>query len=172
ATRRSGPVGMLGNEAKSSIAMSPDGRFAVAYQFTSTGGTQSDIFMKRFDAFGNVLTAPAIAFSGDSERNPSVAMDSSGNAVVAWERAGPGNSFDIKARRVSNAGTLSAELSIRNTTAAEASPTVAMNRTGLAFVVAYHTLTAGGGQTVEVDEIDANNINRNHFTLPGRNLFA
>src|SRR5262249_51536357 len=123
----------------------------------------------RFNAFGGQLTHTAIAASPGTERNASVAMDSSANAVVAWEEINAGRSFDIKAMRGSNAGGLGTGDDIRSTTAAEASAAVAMNRTGGAFVVAYHTLN-GGAQTVEVDEVSANNT-KVHFTLGGSNLF-
>jgi hypothetical protein len=45
-----------------------------------------------------------------------------------------------------------------------------MRRTGGSFVVAYHITTPSGGpQDIGVDEINADNTNRAHFTLTGLN---
>jgi hypothetical protein len=161
-----------GNETNPSVAMSPDGRFAVAYQFKSTSPSSTqkeDILLARYDAFGGLMSHTAIAFTTTSERNADVAMDGSGNAVVVYEKL-VGNDFDIKAVRVSNTGVAGSEFTISGTLAEEFVPKVAMSRTGGSFVVAYDITTPSGGpQDIGVDEINANNTNRAHFTATGLN---
>ena len=137
-------------ETRPSIAMTPDGRFDVAYQLQFSG-TDDDILMSRYTASGGLLGSQGVATSTGREQAPSVSMDIFGNAVVAYQRL-VGNDFDIKARRVSGLGTVGSEINIRNTTNQELNPSVALRRTGGAFVVAYNT-----PGTVEVAEVTASN---------------
>src|SRR5262249_11241866 len=68
-----------------------------------------------------------------------------------------------------NTGVSGGEFNIRNSGLNEFVPKVAMNRTGGSFVVTYDTATTTGGSVdVGVDEINANNTNRAHFSIAGQ----
>ena len=92
-------------ETHSSVAMTPDGRFDVAWEETFRV-TDHDIKLNRYNAFGGLL-AHTISSSTSNDVTPSVSMDNFGNGVVAWERSG-----DIKARRISFFGSLGSEINI------------------------------------------------------------
>jgi hypothetical protein len=155
------------DETSPSVAFSKGGNFDVAYQTQAHGSTQEDVRLDRFDAQGGLLGSLPIANSGARERRPSVAMDDAGNAIVAYEKL-VGSDFDIKAKRVSIAGVAGSEINIRNTTAQERNPTIALERTGGSFVVAYETDLLGvpGNRTVEVAEFDPSNVRGLTLNLP------
>jgi hypothetical protein len=146
----------IADEARSSVAISKDGHFDVAYQFKLEGANEEDIILTRFDSAGGRIDDKVIANSTARETNPSVAMDTEGDAVVAYQKF-VGSDFDIKAKRVSSLGAMGGEIPISNTPSQELHPTVALSRTGGAFVVAYDTDLIGvpGNRTVEVAEVTA-----------------
>ena len=135
-----------------SVAMTPDGRFDVAWEHTFSTNDH-DIYMNRYSASGGLLGTSYIETSTAFESRPSVSMDDSGNAVVAWQRQIFGNN-DVIARRVSASGVLGAETTIAATSFSEESPKVALKRTGGSYVVVYN----GFDQTsehVRVAEVSA-----------------
>lgn len=139
-------------ELNPSIAMTPDGRFDVAWEevFSSS---DHDIRLNMYNTSAQLTHSDAISLSTSNEALPSVAMDRNGNAVVAWERAGNGG-FDIKARRVNAAGVMGSELTIANSSANEVNPSVAIKRNGGAFVVSYQSMTASPTR-VKVAEVSS-----------------
>ena len=136
-----------------SVAMTPDGRFDVAWEHTFSTNDH-DIYMNRYSAFGGLLGAHAISLSSSNDVTPSVSMDNFGNGVVAWERSG-----DIKARRISFSGSLGSEINIASSSALETLPSVALKRGGGGFVVAYEsfTTTPRTPARVKVAEVSAFN---------------
>jgi hypothetical protein len=135
-------------ETHPSIAMTPDGRFDVAYQFQFSS-SDDDVLLARFSSGGSLLGTTLVAGSSAREQAPSVAMDNFGNAVVAYQKF-VGSDFDIKARRVSPLGSLGAEINIQSTTAQETAPAVALKQGGGGFVVAYNSASS-----VKVTEVSA-----------------
>jgi hypothetical protein len=139
------------DERHPSVARTPDGRFAVAYQ-RDNNGSNPDVILRRYSATGSLVNTHNIATSSGSEFSPRVAMDDSGNSVVAWYQI-VGSDRDIKARKVSSGGVLGSTITVRNTTRDELFPSVAMHRTNGSFVVAY---TVGfTNASVEVVEVNA-----------------
>ena len=135
-----------------SVAMTPDGRFDVAWEHTFSTNDH-DIYMNRYSASGGLLGTSYIETSTAFESRPSVSMDDSGNAVVAWQRQIFGNN-DVIARRVSASGVLGTETTIAATSFSEESPKVALKPTGGSYVVVYN----GFDQTsehVRVAEVSA-----------------
>jgi hypothetical protein len=122
-------------ETDPSIAMTPDGRFDIAYQFQFSS-SDDDIYLARFSSAGSLLGTTVVAATSLFEQAPSVSMDDFGNAVVAFQKF-IGSDFDIKARRVSSIGTLGGEISIASTIANETRPSVALKHGGGGFVVSY-----------------------------------
>jgi len=137
-----------------SVAMTPDGRFNVAWEHTYSTNDH-DIYMNRYSASGGLLGTSYVETSTAFESRPSVSMDDAGNAVVAWQRQTFGNN-DVIARRVSSAGVMGGEITIAATSFSEESPKVALKHNGGGFVVVYN----GFDQTsehVRVAEVSASN---------------
>ncbi len=76
-------------ETNSSVAMTPDGRFDVAYE-SALSANFHDIVLNQYSAQGGLLDARTIfaptSGSAAEASNPSVSVDNLGNAVVAWQQ--------------------------------------------------------------------------------------
>ena len=146
------PVATSGSyEYGASVAMAPDGSFAIAYNFV-TPSNLGDVLLNRYSPSG-VSIAPGVVVAGtaDGESSPDIAMDSAGNAVIAYRKYDPNtHEFDIKARRMSSSGAVGGEINVRSTSRDEDGPSVALAPTGGQFVVAYFV----NGQT-ELAEVSA-----------------
>lgn len=137
-----------------SVAMTPDGRFDVAWEHTYSVNDH-DIYMNRYNSWGGLLGTSYVETSTAFESRPSVSMDDAGNAVVAWQRQTFGNN-DVIARRVSATGVVGGAIAIAATSFSEESPKVALKHGGGGFVVVYN----GYDQTsrhVRVAEVSASN---------------
>jgi hypothetical protein len=124
-------------ETGSSVAMTPDGRFYVAYQVNGASSSSQDgVHMNEYSAQGGLLRAQTIA-TGDAGA-PRVSVDNFANAVVVWQQS-TANKSEILARRVSLTGGMGPVLTIgASTTFTEGNETVALKRDGSgSFVVAY-----------------------------------
>jgi hypothetical protein len=121
----------LNAEIHSRVAMTPDGRFDVAWE-QAYGANDHDIYLNRYSATGGLLGTQTISFSASNDASPSVAVDNLGNGVVGWEQAG-----DIKARRFTAAGTVGSEINIASSANLERHASVALKPGGGGFVVAY-----------------------------------
>jgi len=139
-------------EDNAKIAMTPDGRFNVVWEQTYSVNDH-DIYMKRYAASGALLGTNAIDVSTSFESRPSISMDDYGNAVVAWQRTTYGNA-DVLARRVNSSGSVGGITTIAATSFWESSPSVALKRTGGAYVVAF-TGDVAAGSHVLVAEVSA-----------------
>jgi hypothetical protein len=143
------------SETQPSVAMAPDGQFAIAYTYDDWSSTDNAICIKRYTATGGgLLGTNLVAASGFNVRSPSVAMDNYDNVVVAYEEVSNTTwNYDIKAVRVSNLGFQSGEINIASTQDDELRPSVALNPTTGAFAVAYTDEDWNGGVYVDVAEV-------------------
>jgi hypothetical protein len=137
-------------ETHSSVAMTPDGRFDVAWE-EAFSTPDHDIKLNRYSASGGLLGSDAIALSTAFEDSPSVSVDNFDNAVVAYDRSGT----SILARRVGSNGSLGAEINIASSSTGVSVPSVALKRGGGGFVVAYQTYE--NGLRTKVGEVTAFN---------------
>lgn len=141
-------------ETDPAVAMTPDGRFAIAYQRGNSNlNSKGDIRLARFSSTGGSLGSHVqiTNTSTVSEVDPDVAMDNAGNAVVVYQevgQAGGFTDFNIKARRVNSFGVKGRNVInvATSTTLLEEDPFVAMHPTSRSFVVAYEARPIGGGQ--------------------------
>ncbi len=103
--------------ANPSIAMEPDGQYAIAWQFTQTFGANNDDYQgieaQTFSTSGSTeLTNPKVLSTSEDylQGDAAVAIDSGGDFVVAWESYGVGGTSSAKAtiiaQRVNASGTL------------------------------------------------------------------
>jgi hypothetical protein len=127
-------------ETSPTIAMTPDGRFDVAWE-DAFSATDHDIRMNSYSSFAQLTGSFGITFSSFNESSPSIAMDRFGNAVVAWEQAGGNGGHDIRARRVSSVGIQTSDFNVASTSLDERVPSVALNRNGGGFVVGYQVMS-------------------------------
>jgi hypothetical protein len=140
-------------EDNSSVAMTPDGRFDVVWE-KAFSVNDHDILLTQYNASGSPVLSRTIAASTANESLPSVSMDNFGNAVVAWQRTTSGNA-DILARRVTSTGVLGTVTTIAATSFSERNPSVALKRTGGAYVVVYdRTVTNTHVNVAEVSAVD------------------
>lgn len=125
-------------EDHSSVAMSPNGSFDIAYerQFRS-GSSDWDIYAQQYNGFGNFVRKVAVNTDTNAEHNPSVSMNDSGNAMIAYQEfVSP--DYGIYANELSSLGSLSPRITIRDVGGVnEVNPSVALDSPG--FVVAYDT---------------------------------
>jgi hypothetical protein len=138
-----------------SIAMTPDGRFDVAYEYAFSPGSH-DIILKQFSASGALSWTREVANSQPDETAPSVSIDNAGNAVVAWQVPSSGGSSQVRFSRASASGNLGPELIVENSSFFQTGPRVALKRTGGAFVVTYDQNILGNNH-VRVAEVSASN---------------
>ncbi len=91
------------NQHSPDVAMNDDGKFVVVLTDEARGNPNIDAFM--FDAAGNrqnlgvEVNDTSQAYASDIQQNPSVAIDNSGDFIVAWEsKEQDGDAFGIVAR--------------------------------------------------------------------------
>jgi hypothetical protein len=132
-----------------SIAMDANGDFVVVWQSYTQDGSSYGVYAQRYNssgiAQGSEFRVNTYTTSGQSA--PSVAMDSNGNFVVAWQSFGQdGDNFGIYARRFSSTGSpLSAEFRVNTyTTDDQEAPRIAMDATG-DFVVTWMSYKQNSG---------------------------
>jgi hypothetical protein len=144
------------SEARPSVAMSPNGTFAIAYE-RQFSGNDWDILASQYSNTGALVRGVTINSDTVPEFNPSIAMDNAGNAVVAYQEQFSNSDYGIFANRLSSSGTVSSRILVYNINGDDAeNPSVALEPTGGQFVVAFDDATGELGG-VMVTEIDANN---------------
>jgi len=106
---------IAGDQAAPSVAMAPDGSFAVAY-----GQDGEHVLVRRFGASASPLADPlAINDTSDKRRNPQLGTAADGRMVVVYVRQ-TSSSVDLAAQRLAADGTpQGAELTMNTTTAWE-----------------------------------------------------
>ena len=120
-----------------SVAMAPDGRFGIAYEhYTSL--INADVDLARYTAAGTLAGKSSVSVAAGLEPMPSVAMDYSGNAVVAYvEPDAVSGWYSIFANRVTAAGTVGPPIAVADSPVSnDHFPSVALAPTTGEFVVA------------------------------------
>lgn len=172
------------------VAMNATGQFVVVWESIDQDGNLH-VYDRRFDATGTALgsdqAVPTTAISLSTfSTNPTVAMDASGNYVVAWENFDDVNGDeDIYARRFDASGVASgADFTVNATlTNDQASPALAMNSGG-DFVITWQSMAQDGdgngiyaqlyaaAGTVLKGEFLVNSVTSGDQTLPAAAMSA
>jgi hypothetical protein len=122
------------------VAMSPDGRFVVAWESMIQGSYE--IRARRFDAECRAQSGefPVNTLTEHSQRFPAIALDARGNFVIVW-RSNIAGSFELSARRFSAQGVAQGEEFSVNaqTLGDQLAPSVAIDSDG-DFVVAWENV--------------------------------
>jgi hypothetical protein len=142
-----------GDQKLARVAMDATGDFVVTWESYGQGGdgaTQSNIYGQRYDFLGNPRGGEFLvnsAYTAGTQNYSAVAMDATGNFVVAWQSDGghDGDGWGIFAQRFDAAGNpQGSEFRVNTTTANDQQyPAVAMNRGG-AFVITWTDSAADG----------------------------
>lgn len=132
------------------VAMDANGNFVVAWSSKGQDGSSRGVYAQRYNAAG-VAQGSEIRVNGTtggSQSNPAVAMDSSGNFVVAWDD-GDTHTSGVNGQRYDASGVAQgSEFAVDSSRIASA-PAVAMNATG-DFVVVWYADTGPGGAIYDV----------------------
>jgi len=125
------------NQSAPALAAAPDGR-SVAVWVHELSSSDNDIYAQRFNASGNKIGAEIrVAISSRVEKQPDVAMDSSGDFVVTWVDQVSSNDTDIKAQRFSSTGALrGSTIIVASDSKNEEIPTIGIDSNGN-FVIAW-----------------------------------
>jgi hypothetical protein len=133
------------DQALPSVAMDSTGNFVIAWQSNGQDGGGYGIYAQRYNAAGTAQGGEFLVntTTANTQVNPSVAMDSSGNFIIAWEGNGPSDSSGVFAQRYNADGskpsTNGAEFKVNTTTAnTQANPSAAMDSSGN-FIIAWQS---------------------------------
>jgi hypothetical protein len=137
-----------GSQQNPAVAADADGDFVVVWESIEQDGYSTGIFARRFDAAGQPQAAEfqVNSYTSDVQRNPTVAMDSDGDFVVAWQSyLQDGDYYGIFAQRFNAAGVPQAsEFKVNSFTDDEQQfPAVAMDNNG-GFIVAWQSYGEDG----------------------------
>jgi hypothetical protein len=134
-------------ESNPSVAMDTFGDFDVAYQVQN--GANYDVYVARYSQGLSLLGVVTVTKGSASDDLPSIAMDSRGDAVVAYRKSSANANGDyIEATRISAAGVPSSEIFVGNfadrnsegffgSSFVGVGPSVAFQANGGDFAVAY-----------------------------------
>ncbi len=135
----------IGDQEAPAVAMDAAGDFVVAWQSFDQAGSVSDfdIYAQRYGSDGAPLGSNFLvnAYTSGDQEYPAVAMDATGDFVVAWKsygQAGSSSEFDIYAQRYGSDGApLGSNFLVNTYTSGNQEfPAVAMDAAG-DFVVAW-----------------------------------
>ncbi len=140
-------AGTFLQEVTSSVAMSPGGQFDVTW-LTEFNGTANEVNAAQYTASGTLIESRTILDGGDFSL-PKIAIDNTGNAVIAFQSSINGTS-KVEARRLSDAGALGNLITIANNAS---EPSVALEGNAGAYVVAYES-----GTSSDVSEVNSSDV--------------
>ena len=88
------------------VAMDSQGNFVIVYQPFGQDGDQRCIYAQLYNSSGYLVGEEfqVNSYTTDDQDDPSVAMDFSGNFVVAWVSYGQNSSWDVFAKRYDSNG--------------------------------------------------------------------
>ncbi len=91
-----------GNQQNASVSMDAAGSFVVTWESYGQDGSGYDVYAQRYNVAGIPQGSEfqINAFTAGNQQNPSVAMDSEGDVVVAWSSSGQdGDGYGVYANR-------------------------------------------------------------------------
>jgi hypothetical protein len=139
------------NQRDASVASDSAGNFVVAWESLGQDSSDTGIFAQRYASTGEPLGGEfrVNTFTTSYQLDPSVASDSAGNFIVAWESLGQdGSDTGIFAQRYASTGApLGGEFRVNTQTGGDQGrPSVASDSAGN-FVVAWQSFGQDGSDT-------------------------
>ncbi|MBN8281906.1 cadherin domain-containing protein [Zoogloea sp.] len=141
------------DQIEAAVAMDASGNFVVAWQSWSQDLANSNgIYAQRYNSSGVAQGGEFLVntYIADSQTEPSVAMDASGNFVIAWQSFGQdGSNEGIYAKRYNSSGVAQgSEFHVSTyTTSNQDLPVVAMDTSGN-FVIVWESAQDGSGNGI------------------------
>ena len=131
----------IASQKAPSVAMDSDGDFVVVWESQGQDGSNYGVYGQRYNSAGVPQSSEfrINTYTTYIQRNPSVAMDSDGDFVVAWQSHGQdGSNYGIYARRYNSAGAAQGgEFKVNTyTTNLQSAPSVSID-SGAYFVVEW-----------------------------------
>ncbi|CCC96833.1 calcium-binding protein [Azospirillum baldaniorum] len=152
-------AGTPDNQYLPSMAGLADGGFVVTWTHGLYLQSTSDVYLRRFDAFGNAVTGDVLVngtTAGNQDNSEVIALGD-GGFLVLWQSQGQdGSGYGLYARRYTAAGVAQPEFRINTTTAGDQSqPAVAVLGDG-GLVVAWQSAGQdGSGSGIVLQRYDA-----------------
>jgi Ca2+-binding RTX toxin-like protein len=140
---------VVGDQDHPAIAISPLGTFVIAWESEEQDGDGEGIYARLYRPGGRPVS-PEFQVNSTTEgdqTSPSVAMDGSGNFVVAWASNHRRNGDIFAQRYNANGRRIRSEFRVNSADGDHSDPVVARNASGQ-FVVAWT------GRNVDVDDAD------------------
>jgi phosphoheptose isomerase len=133
-----------------SIAMDSDGDFVIAWMSDGQDGSEDGIYAQRYNSSGVAQGSEFLVntYTTNSQRFPSIAMDSDGDFVIAWQSDGQdGSEAGIYAQRYNSSGVAQDTEFLVNTytTSDQWFPSIAMDSDG-DFVIAWTSYGQDGSE--------------------------
>jgi phosphoheptose isomerase len=141
------------NQRDPQVAMDASGNFVVVWESWSQDLANSNgIYAQRYNSSGVAQGGEFLVntYTTDSQTEPSVAMDASGNFIIAWQSFGQdGNNEGIYAKRYNSSGVVQgSEFHVSTyTTSNQDLPVVAMDTSGN-FVIVWESAQDGSGNGI------------------------
>ncbi|WP_374498923.1 DUF4347 domain-containing protein [Zoogloea sp.] len=141
------------DQLEPAVAMDASGNFVIAWQSWSQDLANSNgIYAQRYNSSGVAQGGEFLVntYTTDSQTEPSVAMDASGNFIIAWQSFGQdGNNEGIYAKRYNSSGVVQgSEFHVSTyTTSNQDLPVVAMDTSGN-FVIVWESAQDGSGNGI------------------------
>jgi Dockerin type I domain len=137
-----------GRQIAARVAMDQTGNFVVAWESDTQDGGTAGVYAKRYNAAGVAQGGEfrVNTYTTGTQGVPALAMDQTGDFVVAWySDAQDGSSYGIYAQRFNSSGSpQGGEFRVNTfTTSQQLNPAVAMDQAG-DFVVAWQSLNQDG----------------------------
>lgn len=149
-------VNLTGSQTDPAVAMADDGSFAVTW--THYNGTDFDVRGSLFNSSGGSVQDDFLinTITTADQQASTVAMDPTGNFVVAWQGYGDQQGDGIFAQRFDSSGTpLGSEFQVNEEGAGnQSNPSIAMDATG-DFVVAFESPNA---EQIAFRRFDSNGV--------------
>lgn len=165
------------DQARPDVAIKTDGQFVITWDSKDQDGSGQGIYLKRFDVDYNAIDANDVlvnfGHTADNQRTPSVAVNDSGQIVVAWEshkQDDPDDKWGVYAQRFDfTSGTgVGTEIAVNTTTEDDQlAPDVAIADDGT-FVVVWQSSDQDnddGFDGVYLQEFDASGVKLGTETL-------
>jgi hypothetical protein len=162
-----------GTQSLPAVAMDADGDFVVAWNSQNQTGPLADqgygVFARRFNATGTPQGGEihVNTFTTNTQGTPAVAMDQTGNFVVAWHSYATALDPNVVARRFDSSGNpRGGEIPVNTTTADfQNVPSVAMDSDG-DFVIAWSSFGQdGSGYGIFARRFTASGVPGNEFPV-------
>jgi len=151
---------ITGDQTFPDVAMDDSGDFVITWQSIGQDGSTTGIFAQRYNAVGVAQGAEfqVNTFTNNAQSGPSIAMDASGDFVIAWNSyLQDGSNGGIYAQRFNASGVAQGtEFKVNDFTAGnQFSPVIAMDSDG-DFVIAWtSTAQDGNGEGIFVRRYNA-----------------